>query len=78
MERAGKAGGYSSRIENVPEASMIPLGHGTKPTSETQSERQENPTQSLANLLKTFQELTNSNTRQQMSGILPVYPCKER
>jgi hypothetical protein len=40
---------------------VTPLGSGTKTTSKTQTAQEENPSQNLAKLLKTYQELTNSN-----------------
>jgi hypothetical protein len=42
------------------EASVTPQGPGTKTTPEAQPAREENPTQNLARLHKTCQELTKS------------------
>jgi hypothetical protein len=46
------------------EVSVTPLGPGTKTTSEAQPAMEENPTQNLARLHKTYQKLTNSTTGQ--------------
>jgi hypothetical protein len=46
------------------EALVTSLGPRTKTTSETQTAQKENPSQSLAKLLKTCQELTGNNSAQ--------------
>jgi hypothetical protein len=65
VDSAGQAGGYNNCTENVPGSLSDFLGLGTKPHQKTQPAREENPTQNLAKLLETCQELTISNTRQQ-------------
>jgi hypothetical protein len=64
MDCAGQAGGYNSRTANVPGRLSDSSRPWNKTTSKTQTAREENPTHNLAKLLETFQELTNSNTRQ--------------
>jgi hypothetical protein len=51
------------------EASVTPLGPGTKTTPKTQPARKKNPSQSLAKQLQTSQELTNRTTGQNHTNI---------
>jgi hypothetical protein len=62
VDRAGQAGGYSSRTTNVP----VSLSDFSRPwnrnTPKTQPTKKKNPSQSLAKQLQTCQELTSNNT----------------
>jgi hypothetical protein len=60
MDRAGQAGGYSSRTTSVPESLSDFFKHWNKNTPKTQPARKEKPTQNLTNQLQTDQELTSS------------------
>jgi hypothetical protein len=60
VDRAGQAGGYSSRTTSVPESLSDFSKHWNKNTPKTQPARKEKPTQNLTNQLQTDQELTSS------------------
>jgi hypothetical protein len=62
LDRAGQAGGYSSRTTNVPESLNDFSRPWNKNTPKTQPARKKNPLQNLAKQLQTDQELTNNNT----------------
>jgi hypothetical protein len=64
VDRAGQAGGYSSRTTSVPESLSDLSRPWNKNTPKTQPARKENPTQSLAKQLQIDQELNNSTTTQ--------------
>jgi hypothetical protein len=64
VDRAGQAGGYSSRTTSVPESLSDLSRPRNKNTPKTQPARKENPTQSLAKQLQIDQELTSSTTTQ--------------
>jgi hypothetical protein len=64
VDRAGLAGGYSSRTTSVPESLSDFSRPWNKNTPKTQPARKESPTQSLAKQLQTEQELTSSTTTQ--------------
>jgi hypothetical protein len=63
VDRAGQAGGYSSRT-SVPDSLSDSSRPWNKSTPKTQPARKENPTQSLAKQLQTDQELTSSTMTQ--------------
>jgi hypothetical protein len=54
---------------------MTPVGPGTKTTSKTHTEREENPSQNLEKLLETCQELT-SNTSAPRHTNQAVHPTQ--
>jgi hypothetical protein len=64
VDRAGQAGGYSSRTQSVPESLSGFSRPWNKNTPKTQPARKEKPTQSLAKQLQADQELTSSTTTQ--------------
>jgi hypothetical protein len=64
VDSASQAGGNNNCAEMFQEASMTPLGPGTKTTSKTQTEGEEKPSQNLAQLLETYQELTSNTSPQ--------------
>jgi hypothetical protein len=64
VDKAGQAGGYSSRTTSVPESLSDFSKPWNKNTPKTQPARKENSTQSLAKQLQTDQELTSSTTTQ--------------
>jgi hypothetical protein len=73
VDRAGQAGGYSSRTTSVPESLSDFSRPWNKNTSKTQPARKENPTQSLPKQLQTDQELTSS-TKTQRHTSQAVHP----
>jgi hypothetical protein len=64
VDRAGRAGDYSSRTTSVPESLSDCSRPWNKNTPKTQPARKENPTQSLTKQLQRDQELTSSTTTQ--------------
>jgi hypothetical protein len=64
VDRAGQAGGYSSRTTSVLESLSDISRPWNKNTPETQPALKENPTQSLAKQLQKDQEQTNNTTAQ--------------
>jgi hypothetical protein len=64
MDSAGQADGYSSHTANVPGSLNDSSKPWNKTTSKTRTPREENPAPSLAKLLETRHELTNSTTSQ--------------
>jgi hypothetical protein len=64
VDRAGQAGGYSSRTTSVPESLSDFSRPWNKNTPKTQPARKENLTQSLAKQLQADQEQTSSTTAQ--------------
>jgi hypothetical protein len=64
VERAGQAGGYSSRTTSVPESLNDFSRPWNKTTPKKQPARKENPTQNLTKQLQTDQELTSSTKTQ--------------
>jgi hypothetical protein len=64
VDRAGQAGGYSSRTTSVPESLSDFSRPWNKNTPKIQPARKENPTQSLAKQLQTDQQQTSSTTTQ--------------
>jgi hypothetical protein len=64
VDRAGQVGGCNNRTTNVPESLIDSSRPWNKNTPKTQPARKENPTQSLAKQLQTYQELTSSTTTQ--------------
>jgi hypothetical protein len=64
VDRAGQAGGYSSRTTNVPESLSDFSRLWNKNTLKTQPARKKNPTQSQPKHLRNCQELTSTNTTQ--------------
>jgi hypothetical protein len=64
VDRAGQAGGCSSRTTNVPESLSDFSRSWNKDTPKIQPARKKNPTQNLAKQLQTDQELTSNNTTQ--------------
>jgi hypothetical protein len=78
VDRAGQAGGYSSRTTSVPES----LSDFSRPwnidTPKTQPRRKENPTQNLTKQHQTNQELTSSTkTQRQMSQAVHPRPIPQ-
>jgi hypothetical protein len=67
VDRAGQAGGYSSRTANVPESLSDFSRPWNKNTSKTQPTGK-NPSQNLAKQLQTNQELTSNSTNQKHTG----------
>jgi hypothetical protein len=62
VDRAGQAGGYSSRTTDIP-GSLIDFSRPwNRNTPKTQQGKKKNPSQSLAKELQTCQELTSNNT----------------
>jgi hypothetical protein len=68
VDRAGQAGGYSSRTTNVPESLNDFSRPWNKNTPKTQPARKKNPSQNLAKQLQTVQEMTSNNTTQKHTG----------
>jgi hypothetical protein len=66
VDRAGQAGGYSSRTTNVPQS----LNDFCRPWNKNtpQPARKKKPSQSLAKQLQTNQELTSNSTTQRHTG----------
>jgi hypothetical protein len=64
VDRAGQAGGYSSRTTSVPENLNDFSRPSNKNTPKTQPARKKNPSQNKAKHLQTRQELTSTNTTQ--------------
>jgi hypothetical protein len=64
VDKAGQAGGYSSRTTSVPEILSDFSRPWNKNTPKTQPARKENPTQSLAKQLQKDQEQTSNTTAQ--------------
>jgi hypothetical protein len=64
VDRAGQAGGYSSRTTNVPESLSDFSRPWNKTTPTTQPARKENPTQDLTKQHQTEKELTSSTKTQ--------------
>jgi hypothetical protein len=64
VDRAGQAGGYSSRTTSVPESLSDLSRPWNKNTPKTQPARKKNLTQSLAKQLQIDQELTSNTTTQ--------------
>jgi hypothetical protein len=64
VDRAGQAGGCSSRTTSVLESLSEFSRPWNRNTPKTQPARKKYPTQSLAKQLQTGQELTNNNTTQ--------------
>jgi hypothetical protein len=64
VDRAGQAGGYSSRTTNVPESLSDFFRPWNKNTPKTQPAQKKNPTQSQPKHLQNNQEVTNTNTTQ--------------
>jgi hypothetical protein len=75
VDKAGQAGGYSSRTTNVPERFNDFSRPWNKNIPKTQPARKENPTQNLTKQLQTDQELTNS-TKIQRHTSQAVHPRK--
>jgi hypothetical protein len=75
VDRAGQAGGYSSRTTSVLESLSDISRSWMKNTPKTQPTRKENPTQSLAKQLQIDQELTRSTTTQRHTS-KAVHPRK--
>jgi hypothetical protein len=69
----GQTGGQRRSGRWQQEALVTPLGTGTKTTSQTQTERKQEPPQNLANQLETCQELIRSTTEQSCT-CLAVHP----
>ena len=87
VDRAGQAGGYSSRTANVPGSLSESSRPWNKNHHETQPVRKKNPSQSLAKQLQTCQELNSRITGQNHTdkavprdkshqGLAPVRPVK--
>jgi hypothetical protein len=68
VDRAGQAGGYSSRIINVPESLNDFSRPWNKNTPKTQPARKKKPSQNLAKQHQTDQELTSNSTTQRHIG----------
>jgi hypothetical protein len=68
VDRAGQAGGYSSRTTSVPESLSDFSRPWKRNTPKTQPAQNENPTQSLAKQLQTDQEQTRSTKTQRHMG----------
>jgi hypothetical protein len=64
VDKAGQAGGCSSRTISVPESLSDFSRPWNRNIPKTQPARKKNPTQSLAKQLQTGQELTNNTTTQ--------------
>ena len=64
VDRAGQAGGYSSRTANVPGSLSESSRPWNKNHHETQPVRKKNPSQILAKQLQTLQELISRTTGQ--------------
>jgi hypothetical protein len=64
VDRAGQAGGYSSRTTSVPESLSDFSRPWNKTAPKTQLAQKENPTQNLTKQLQTYQELTSSTKTQ--------------
>jgi hypothetical protein len=64
VDRAGQAGGYSSRTTSVPESLSDFSRPWNKTTPKNQPARKENPTKDLTKQLQTDQELTSSTKTQ--------------
>jgi hypothetical protein len=75
VERAGQAGGYSSRTTSVPESLSDFSRPWNKNTPKTQPTRKENPTQNLTKQLQIDQELTSS-TKTQRHMSQAVHPMQ--
>jgi hypothetical protein len=73
VDRAGQAGGYSSRKTTVPESLSDFSRSWNKTTLKTQPARKENPTQDLTKQHQTDQELT-SITRTQRHTSQAIHP----
>jgi hypothetical protein len=73
LDRAGQAGGYSSRTTSVLENLNDFSRPWNKNTPKTQPARKEKPTQNLAKQLQTDQELTGS-TKTQKHTSQAVHP----
>jgi hypothetical protein len=73
VDRAGEAGGYSSRTTNVPESLSDFSRPWNKNTPKTQPARKENPTQNLTKELQTDQEMT-SKTKTERHTSQAVHP----
>jgi hypothetical protein len=73
VDRAGQAGGYSSRTTSIPESLSDFSRPWNKETPKTQPARKDNPTQNLTKHLQTDQELT-SNTKTQRHTSQAVHP----
>jgi hypothetical protein len=73
VDRAGQAGGYSSRTTNVLESIIDFSRPWNKNTPKTQPAQKENPTQNQAKQLQTDQELT-SNTMTQRHTSQAAHP----
>jgi hypothetical protein len=73
VDRAGQAGGYSSRTTSVPESLSDFSRPWNKNTPKTQPARKKKPTQNLAKQLQTDQELT-SCTKTQRHASQAVHP----
>jgi hypothetical protein len=75
VDRAGQAGGYSSRTTSVPESLSDFSRPWNKNTPKTQPTRKENPTQNLTKQLQIDQELTSS-TKTQRHMSQAVHPMQ--
>jgi hypothetical protein len=64
VDRAGQAGGYSSRTTNVRESLSDFSRPGNKNTLKTQTARKKNPTRSQLKHLQNCQQHTRTNTTQ--------------
>jgi hypothetical protein len=64
VDKAGQAGGYSSRTKNVPGSNSDSSRPWNKTTSKAQPTGKENLIQSLAKLHETCQELTSKTMGQ--------------
>jgi hypothetical protein len=73
VDRAGQAGGYSSRTTSVPESLSDFSRPWNKNTPKTQPARKENPTQNLTKQHQTDQEQTSS-TKTQRHTSQAVHP----
>jgi hypothetical protein len=73
VDRAGQAGGYSSRTTNVPESLSDFSRPWNKDTPKAQPARKKNPTQNLTKQHQTDQELTSS-TKTQRHTSQAVHP----
>jgi hypothetical protein len=73
VDRAGQAGGYSSRTTSVPESLSDFSRPYNKTTPKTQPARKENPTQNLTKQLQKDKELTSS-TKTQRHTSQAVHP----